>query len=86
MLPSLELAFVTLLVSLPLAAILAVSSVRRGKRTFAPVADGGLDAGFVMPQFWLGILLVILFAVSLGWFPASGYDCPTEPPWGTSNA
>lgn len=29
-------------------------------------------AGISIPPFWLAILLIILFAVTLGWFPASG--------------
>lgn len=28
--------------------------------------------GFSLPTFWLGLMLIMLFAVSLGWFPASG--------------
>lgn len=28
--------------------------------------------GVSMPVFWLGIMLILLFAVSLGWFPATG--------------
>lgn len=28
--------------------------------------------GFSVPAFWLGMLLIILFAVELGWLPASG--------------
>jgi peptide/nickel transport system permease protein len=28
--------------------------------------------GFSMPAFWLGMLLIILFAVELGWLPAGG--------------
>lgn len=30
--------------------------------------------GLSMPVFWLGLLLIILFSVRLGWFPASGFD------------
>lgn len=29
-------------------------------------------AGFSIPVFWLGQLLIILFAVHLGWFPSTG--------------
>ncbi|MFZ3320832.1 MAG: ABC transporter permease [Usitatibacter sp.] len=34
--------------------------------------------GISMPNFWLGILLILLFAVRLGWLPASGYVSPFE--------
>ena len=76
--PSLELALITLLISLPLAALLAVRSVRRGKRVFSAVTGQLSTVGFVMPQFWLGILLVILFAVQLGWLPASAATSRSE--------
>ncbi len=72
--PSLELALLALAISLPLAALLAVRTVRRGRRVFSVVAGQLSTIGFVVPQFWLGILLVIFFAVLLGWLPASGYE------------
>jgi peptide/nickel transport system permease protein len=72
--PSLELALLTLVISLPLAALLAVRSVRRGKRIFSVTVGQLSTVGFVMPQFWLGILLVIVLAVLLGWLPAGGYE------------
>ncbi|MEY3652673.1 MAG: transporter permease protein [Pseudomonadota bacterium] len=34
--------------------------------------------GLSTPNFWLGILLIMLFSVQLGWLPASGYVSPFE--------
>ena len=34
--------------------------------------------GISTPNFWLGIMLIFLFAVTLGWLPASGYVSPFE--------
>lgn len=36
--------------------------------------------GISTPNFWLGIMLIFLFAVHLGWLPASGYVSPLEDP------
>jgi peptide/nickel transport system permease protein len=37
--------------------------------------------GISTPNFWLGIMLIFVFAVSLGWLPASGYVSPFVDPW-----
>jgi peptide/nickel transport system permease protein len=34
--------------------------------------------GLSTPNFWLGIMLILLFSVTLGWLPASGYVSPAE--------
>jgi len=33
---------------------------------------GGVLVGSTLPGFWLGLLLILLFSVQLGWFPVSG--------------
>jgi len=46
------------------------------------VWDYGANAialwGLSTPNFWLGILMILLFSVQLGWLPASGYVSPFE--------
>lgn len=37
--------------------------------------------GISTPNFWLGIMMIFVFAVTLGWLPASGYVSPFENPW-----
>jgi peptide/nickel transport system permease protein len=39
--------------------------------------------GISTPNFWLGIMLILLFSVNLGWLPASGYVSPFEDFWGS---
>ena len=38
-------------------------------------------AGLSLPNFWLGIMLILLISVDLGWLPPSGYVPLTEDPW-----
>jgi len=35
-------------------------------------------SGLSMPNFWLGILMILLFSVQLGWLKTSGYVSPAE--------
>jgi peptide/nickel transport system permease protein len=34
--------------------------------------------GVSVPDFWMGILLILIFSLGLGWLPPSGYTSPTE--------
>src|SRR5215475_3011881 len=38
-------------------------------------------SGFSMPVFWLGFLLVYVFAISLAWLPVQGYQSLAEGLW-----
>jgi peptide/nickel transport system permease protein len=42
---------------------------------------GVAQLGVALPNFWLGILLILLFAVVLPWFPASGFAGWDHGPW-----
>ena len=72
-----ELAVGSMLVALVIGIPAGVlSAVRRG--TLVDVAANAVAlSGLSVPHFWLGIMLILLFAVRLGWLPASGY----VPPW-----
>ena len=75
---TLELAVLAMLIAL-LIGIPAgvVSAVGRGT-AWDYVADVFALWGLSPPNFWLGILLILMFSVRLGWLPASGYVSPVE--------
>ena len=68
---------IALLVGIP-AGVMA--ALRRGTPVDYGVTILGL-AGLSVPSFWLGIMLILLFAVTLGWLPSGGYVSLFESPW-----
>lgn len=62
------------LVSIPLGAIAAL---RPGGVVDRLVVSVGL-LGLAMPQFWLGLMAIMVFAVQLKWLPTSGFGTPAH--------
>jgi peptide/nickel transport system permease protein len=63
---------ISLLIGLPAGIISAVfrnSWLDQGSLALAML-------GAAVPSFWLGLSLIVLFAVDLGWLPSSGYRAP----------
>jgi peptide/nickel transport system permease protein len=58
----------------------SICALRRGKWPdifFSILAN----IGITVPSFWVGILLLYLFALTLGWLPPFGYTSPFENFW-----
>ena len=70
---TLPLAGLALLVTIALALPLGVvAAARRGRATDGLVGILS-QIGVAVPNFWLGLLFVLVFATGLGWFPAGGF-------------
>ena len=57
-----------------------IAAVQRN-RVWDYVANAIGLAGLSMPNFWLGIMLILLLSVDLGWLPPSGYVPLSENVW-----
>jgi len=69
---TIELTIAAMLIALAVAIPLGVlAAVRRGSLIDKAATVISL-VGVSMPGFWLGIMLILLFAVHLGWMPVSG--------------
>ncbi len=65
---------IALLIGIPAGIVAAVG---RGT-VWGTLANAFSLGGLSTPNFWLGILMILLFSVRLGWLPASGYVSPFE--------
>jgi peptide/nickel transport system permease protein len=78
---TLELTFGGLVISLLIAVPAGVIAASRRGRFPDHLARIGAFVGVAAPSFWLGLILVIVFSVKLGWFPSSGYVSFADDPW-----
>jgi peptide/nickel transport system permease protein len=77
---TLSLAFASLVVGLAIALPLGiVSALRQGKATDY-VATFLSQVGISIPDFWMGIMFILLFSLTLGLLPPSGYVPLTDDP------
>jgi peptide/nickel transport system permease protein len=70
---TLELAAVSLLISLLISIPLGILAAVKQNSVIDHLTLVGASLGIAMPVFWLGLLLMWLFSVHLGWFPVCGY-------------
>lgn len=75
---TLYMAFLSFFISIPFGILFGVlSAVYRGK-TIDTVVSLLANITACLPQFWIGILLMYVFSLKLGWLPSYGFVWPWE--------
>ena len=67
-----ELAIAALLIAVVLGIPLGVVAGLRPEAKSSKAIMAGSILGFSLPSFWVGIMMIMLFAVMLGWLPSTG--------------
>jgi peptide/nickel transport system permease protein len=78
---TLQLALMAIVISLLIGVTAGVISAVYKNTTTDYVVNVVALWGLSTPNFWLGIMLIFLFSVQLGWLPASGYVSPFDDFW-----
>lgn len=69
---TLELAFLSLVIALVLGIPLGLIAGLKPRSITDETIMTGSILGFSLPNFWQGMMLIMIFSVGLGWLPASG--------------
>lgn len=77
---TIELALFSVLIASVLGVSLGVICAVKQNSALDRICQVGGLVGVSLPKFWLGLMLIILFAVNLGWLPVSGrFDFMNRP-------
>lgn len=69
---TLELAFTAMLIAIVFGIPLGMIAGLAPDSWYGRTIMAGSILGFSLPTFWVGIMLMVLFAVELGWLPSTG--------------
>ena len=69
---TLELGVISLVISLLIGIPFGVISAVNQRKTIDKITTSASVISYSMPSFWVGIIMIIVFSVYLGWFPTSG--------------
>ena len=72
MVPTLQLTFAGMGIAIIFGFSMGIIAALRPNSWVDNLAMGASNVAVAVPAFWLGILLILLFALNLGWFPATG--------------
>lgn len=83
---TLPLALMAITLTVAVAFPAGVFAAARHRRLGDTVVSTLSQVGLAVPAFWAGLLLVTVFAVDLGWFPANGFPGWRRTFWGSVTA
>lgn len=72
--PTIQLAVMAMAFAILVGVPMGILAAIRKNTVFDYVASIVALSGLSVPNFWLGIMLILLVSVELGWLPASGYE------------
>jgi peptide/nickel transport system permease protein len=75
---TMELALFALLIAVVIGIPLGMFAGFRPESITAKTIMSGSILGFSLPSFWVGIMMMVLFAVHLGWLPSTGRGPTSE--------
>ncbi len=75
---TLELALAAMVIAILLGIPLGLYAGLKPDSWLAKTIMAGSIVGFSLPTFWVGLMLIMLFSVHLGWFPSSGRGATVE--------
>jgi len=70
--PTFQLTFAGMGIAIVFGFSMGILAALRPNSWVDSLAMGAANVTVAIPAFWLGILLILLFALNLGWFPATG--------------
>ena len=71
---TIQLAVMAMVIAISIGIPMGILAATRKNTVFDYVANVVALSGLSIPNFWLGIMLILLVSVKLGWLPASGYE------------
>ena len=78
---TIQLATASILVAICIGIPIGILAARRKGTVVDYSASAVALSGLSIPNFWFGIMLILLVSVHLKWLPASGYESIFEHPW-----
>jgi peptide/nickel transport system permease protein len=78
---TIELAVAAMLISILIGISAGVVAALKRNSGWDIMATGGAMFGVAVPEFWLALMMILFFGVTLGWLPVFGSALIWEEPW-----